>query len=56
MRLLDRLFPARPVTAEPVDALPPALSRRLPRKRPSRAGRGGIAPWQKVGIGKPRPH
>jgi len=49
MWLLDRLWPARPareaVTPPP---LPDAAQRRLLLKRPVRAGRTSMAPWQKV--------
>lgn len=50
MWLIDRLLavPASvPVTPAP-QALPEAHARRLTLKRPVRAGRMAISPWQKV--------
>jgi len=49
MWLLQRLLSpsTAPVVPSPAP-LPEATSRRLTLKRPSRAGRSGMAPWQKV--------
>jgi len=48
MWLLDHLWPSRrPLPAPMADDLP-APPRRPWLKRPARAGRSGMAPWQKV--------
>lgn len=50
MWLIDRLWTPRVsehrVAAPGLPAEP--ASRRAPLKRPSRAGRNGVAPWQKI--------
>ncbi|KAF1055225.1 MAG: hypothetical protein GAK43_00018 [Stenotrophomonas maltophilia] len=52
MSFLERLWPARaPLMPAP---LPPP--RRLPLKRPVRAGRAGMAPWQKIAPARRRGH
>jgi len=50
MWLIDRLLsvPASVPVAPAPEALPEAHARRLTLKRPARAGRMAISPWQKV--------
>ncbi len=52
MWLIDRLLPASRTARQGDEAVPPspleAPARRLSLKRGARAGRAGMAPWQKV--------
>ncbi len=48
MRLLDHLWPGRRPLPPPVADAPQVPPRRPWLKRPVRAGRSGMAPWQKV--------
>ncbi len=49
MWLLDQFWPSRrPLSAADATTEPPASPRRPWLKRPVRAGRSGMAPWQKV--------
>ncbi len=48
MWLLDHLWPGRRPLPPPVADAPQAPPRRPWLKRPVRAGRSGMAPWQKV--------
>jgi hypothetical protein len=48
MWLLDHLWPGRRPLPPPVEDAPQAPSRRPWLKRPARAGRSGMAPWQKI--------
>ncbi len=48
MWLLDHLWPGRRPLPPPVADAPQAPPRRPWLKRPARAGRSGMAPWQKV--------
>ncbi|WMJ68090.1 hypothetical protein [Stenotrophomonas sp. 24(2023)] len=52
MSYLQRLWPAR----VPVPPAPTPVPRRLPLKRPARAGRAGMAPWQQVAPVRRRGH
>ncbi|WP_159097488.1 hypothetical protein [Stenotrophomonas sp. SAU14A_NAIMI4_5] len=48
MWLLDHLWPSRRPLPPPMALEPPLPPRRPWLKRPARAGRSGMAPWQKV--------
>ncbi|WP_295518649.1 hypothetical protein [uncultured Stenotrophomonas sp.] len=48
MWLLDHLWPSRRPLPPPLAVDPPPPPRRPWLKRPVRAGRSGMAPWQKV--------
>ncbi|MGE6334191.1 hypothetical protein [Stenotrophomonas sp. NPDC077659] len=48
MWLLDHLWPSRRPLPPPMAVEPAPPPRRPWLKRPARAGRSGMAPWQKV--------